>query len=588
MSPDRPLIRGLLLLRRVLGDDQAVLAGLALVVGAIGAIGAIALRELIALVQSLFFGSGSERLVTVVSELPWWHVLLAPAVGGLLVGLFLRFVMPGGRAENVGQVMTATALRGGRMPLGRGVLAAIANAGSIGVGAPTGREGPAVHLGATLGAVVAGRLRLPANLRRTLLGCGAAAAVAASFNAPIAGVFFALEVVIGGYALSSFAPVVLASVTATVVSRDYYGDFPAFTVPNLPPPDAFLEFPLFALLGVMAAATAMVFMWLTITTESLFARSGIPRPLRPALGGLVFGAIAVPFPHILGVGYEATDLALNESLGIGLLLALIPAKIAATAIALGAGFGGGVFSPSLFIGAMLGGAFGAAITLIAPTLSSGQGAYALVGMGAVTGPVLGAPISTILIVFEMTADYPLTIAVMVAVVVASTITEQVLGKSFFVWQLERRGVTLRRGRDVGLLARQRVRDLMKGDFTIIAPDAPRDAVLERLREARYGVLFVVDADQRLVGVLSLPDVAQPDSPPPETATAASLARPEPPLIEADDTMSRALDVMDRAGDSHLPVISDRDSRKLVGYVHEHDLMLAYHRAILQARPEERS
>ena len=585
----RPLLRMLVTLRHVLRNDQLVLAVLAVVIGAAAAAGAIGFRLLLGGVQFLGYGFSSERLASLASALPWWQLLLVPAAGGLAVGLILRFLMPGQAPQGVPDVMEASALRGARMSLRTGLSAACVSAVSLGAGASTGREGPVVHLGATLGAWLAQRLRLSQNLSRTLLGCGVAAAVAASFNAPIAGVFFALEVVIGHYALSAFAPIVLASVTGTIVSRLYYGDFPAFVLPQSYEIVSFLEFPAFALLGLVSAVVALIFMRSVDMSGTLVQRLKLPLVVRPAIGGLMVGAIAIAFPEVLGVGYETTDAALRATIPLWLLLALIVVKTAATSISLAFGFGGGVFSPSLFLGAMSGGAFGVIATHVFPELSSGHGAYTLVGMGAVAGAVLGAPISTILIVFEMTGDYELTIAVMVAVVIASVITDQSFGRSLFTWQLEKRGINLKGGREIGLLSQVHVSDVMKRDYAAVRPDATLDEMHDRLRTARYGELFVLDEEDRLVGVVTVADLAHAPEPAEgeEPPNAAKVARCDPPMVLASDEVRKAMRLMDSAGESHLPVISDAETRHVVGFLHEHDVVLAYHRALLQARAEER-
>lgn len=595
MALQRLLTRGRVHLRRVYRNDQLVLAILAVLVGVAAAGGAILFRLGLSGVQFLFYGFGSETMASRIAALPWWHIVLAPTLGGLVVGLLLRYLMPGQRARAVPDVMEACALRGGHIPLRVGVGAAVVSAVSLGVGASTGREGPVVHLGATIGSFLGRRLGMSASLLRTLFGCGVASAVAASFNAPIAGVFFALEVVIGHYALSAFAPIVLASVMGTVVSRLYYGDFPAFVLPKNYEIVSFLEFPAFALLGVVSALVAGLFMWSVITAQDTVKRLDPPLVLRPAAAGLVLGLVALVFPQALGVGYEATDAALKEMLPLWLLLALIVLKTGATAISLGCGFGGGVFSPALFVGAMTGGAFGLIATGVFPDLSSGHGAYTLVGMGAVAGAVLGAPISTILIVFEMSGDYALTIALMVAVVIASTLIDQVLGKSLFTWQLERRGIVLEGGREVALLRQVRVSHVMKRDYAAIDPSADWDEVHERLRTARYGELLVLGDANTLIGVITLVDLAEaeahaadgadPDAP--VHRTAAALARPDPPMLEAADDIRAAMRLMDQAGESHIAVVDDREARHVVGFVHEHDVMLAYHRALMQARAEER-
>lgn len=590
MMPRRALQDALQTISRALRDDQFRMAVLAVAIGMAAAGGEIVFRGWLTAVQLLAFGTGSARLASWAAALPWWQVLLAPAAGGLAIGLFLRYLMPGQTPQGVPHVMEACSLNSGRMSIRAGIGAAIVSASSLGAGASTGREGPVVHLGATIGAKVAEWLRMPPNMSRTLLGCGVAAAVAASFNAPIAGVFFALEVVVGHYALNAFAPIVVASVAATVVSRSYYGDFPAFILPRSYEIASLWEFPAFALLGIVCAVVAMIFMWSVITAERLVGRLRLPVVVRPAIGGLAVGAIAIWFPEVLGVGYETTDKALAEQVPIAMLFALILIKTAATALSLGFSFGGGVFSPSLFVGAMTGGAFGVLATAVFPELSSGQGAYTLVGMGALAGSVLGAPMSSILVLFEMTGDYAVTLALMLAVVFASVLTQAALGKSLFTWQLARRGVSLESGRESSLLRQIRVADVMKHDYARIAPDAGWAEILAKLRDAPYGELFVVEEDDRLAGVITVVELAlstsRPDDakPPP---TAGDLARPNPPVLVADDELGKAIAMIDRINESHIPVVDSPTTWRVVGFVHEHDVMLAYRRALTRAQDRGR-
>jgi CIC family chloride channel protein len=484
--------------------------------------------------------------------------------------------------------MEAAALRSGAITLREGLGAAAVSIASIGVGASVGREGPVVHLGAALSSFVATRLRLSRSQAVTLLGCGVASAVASSFNAPIAGVFFALEVVIGHYALSAFAPIVIAGVTGTIITRLYFGDFPAFIISDQTIV-SFWEFPAFALLGVVCAMSAVIFLRSCEFSADVFARIPVPGWLKPMFGGLCVGVIALAFPQVLGVGYEATDFALKGQYGLALLIALIAAKTAATAICVGAGFGGGVFTPSMFIGAMVGGAFGFVATEFFPHLSSGHSAYTLVGLGAVSGAVLGAPISTILIVFELTANYALTIAVMMAVVIASVITQQVRGNSFFTWQLDRRGINIKGGRESGLMTTTHVSDVMSHQFTSVAQSLNINGVREKLLTAPHGELFVIDEKGGLFGTITLGDLSDSafDHSIDDVVNARDVARLHPPSLSAGDTLEGALKMMQDTGEEHVAVVEDRTSMKLVGFLHEIDVMLIYNRALLDARREER-
>lgn len=579
-------------LRRFQRNEQVLLSVLAVTLGASAGGAAILFRLGIEVVQVGALGFWGEEVVTGLVGQPWWRILLAPALGGLLVGLFVFRYMPGRRPQGVAQVIAASALAGGRMSAWTGVKAALVSLVSIGTGASVGREGPVVHMGAAIGSLFARMRHLGPRLSRTLLGCGVAAAVAASFNAPIAGVFFALEVVVGHYALSAFAPIVIASVTGTVVSRMYYGNYPAFVLPSTYEIASFWEFPAFALLGVVCACAAMAFMRSTFLVETAMGRLRIPVWARPALAGLAVGALAaLGLPHIMGVGYEAMDAALVEDYPLGLLTALAVAKVAATALCLGAGFGGGVFSPSLFIGAMVGGAYGIVATMAFPELSSGQGAYTIVGMGALAGSVLGAPISTILMIFELTGDYAVTIAVMIATVIASVITQQAYGRSFFHMQLERAGINIRGGQEVGLLRAVRVESLLDRTFETVALDLPLAEARERLIEAPWGELFVVRADGRLAGTVTFHDLGAyaVDTSQDARMTAAEIMRKTPTagVLAMDDDLERAVEIFGVTGEVHLPVVSDRQTMQLRGVAHEHAMIAAYHRALTQARREER-
>ena len=416
-----------------------------------------------------------------------------------------------------------------------------------------------------------------------------AAAIAASFNAPIAGVFFALEVVIGHYALSAFAPIVIAGVTGTLVSRAYYGDFPAFILPQEHVIASFLEFPAFALLGIVCAVAAIVLMRSITYTEDIFQKLPIPVWLRLVPGGLMVGLIAIAYPEVLGVGYQATDAAISEHYPLAILITLIVLKTAATALSLGSGFGGGIFSPSLFIGAMVGGAFGIIATGAFPHLSSGHGAYTIIGMGAVAGAVLGAPISTILMMFELTSDYALTIAVMIATAIASVIIQQVHGRSFFTWQLERRGVVIKGGQEIGLLRAIKVEGVMDRTYGTVAPDTPIAQVRERLQEAPWGELFVVDGAGRLTGTIIFSDLHEAafDTSHDNEWVASSVARDHPAILCIDDDLANAFEVFGASGEAHLPVVESAESGRMLGVAHEHEVMLSYHRALEQIRAEER-
>ena len=573
--------------RRVLRNDQLVLSVLALVVGSLSGGAVVAFREAISLFEWIFFGTASERLVSQIGDLAWWHIVAAPGVGGLLVGLIVYKWMPGGRPLSVADVIESNALHGGRMSSRTGVMAALVSAVSIGAGASVGREGPAVHLGAALSAWVGRRLRLSRSMIRTLLGCGVASAVAASFNAPIAGALFANEVVVGHYALKAFAPIVISSVAGTAISRTWFGDHPAFEL-DTGILASFWELPAFVLLGICAGITAIVLMHAVMAAGDLAQKSRIPSWARPAVAGFAVGGIAVFFPEVLGVGYGVTESALLIKYSLGLLIVLLIAKIAATAISLGFGFGGGIFSPALVVGALLGGAFGIIAGSVFPELSSGPGAYTVVGMGAVAAAVLGAPISTTLIIFELTSNYALTLAVMIAVVVASAITHHFYGRSFFAVQLRRRGVDVRTGFETEIMGSLNVNAIIDADVDTVTPDCGLHEVRVRLQASPMRELFVVDADNKLFGTITLSNLS-------ETAfdrnldgliNAADVARLHPPALTPDDDLGAAMRLFEATGEDHIAVVEDRETPIFLGCIHSREVIAAYNRALIETRHEE--
>jgi CIC family chloride channel protein len=583
LRPSRILMR----LRRIIRNDQLILSILAVFVGAAAGGGVIAIREGIDLVQGVFLGGTSENLVAHVATLPWWQILFAPAIGGLLVGLFIYYAVPGRKPRGVAKVIEASALRGGRMNLKAGITAAIASAASIGVGGAVGREGPAIHLGATFGAWFAEKLHLTRSLSRALLGCGAAAAVAASFNAPIAGALFAHEVVVGHFAMSAFAPIVIASVVGTIVSRIYFGDFPAFGISEQSLTSLW-EFPAVVGLGIASGLVAIMFMRTAMKTEDIMMKVPGPPWLRPAVGGFLVGGIALVFPQVLGVGYDATDLALKVQLPLTLLISLIFMKMLATSICIGSGFGGGVFTPSLMIGAMLGGAYGIVATSIAPELSAGPGAYTIIGMGAVAAAVLGAPISTTLIVFELTDDYPLTIAVMIGVVISNIVAQQFLGKSFFNWQLERAGLDLKGGFETTLLRSIKVRRLVDRNSETVGVAAQLQELRAKLQASDTGELFVIKDDGELFGTITLADLSAAafDHDVDNLINAGDVARVHPPILDLDDDLETANKVIRDSGEHYIAVVENHENMKFVGTLHETEVMSAYNKALVAARHEE--
>ncbi len=519
-----------------LSSRQPLMWALAMAIGLLVSLLVIAFRDGIGLVQLVWLGDRSENVGSAAEKIAWYWILLAPVVGGALVGWCLVKLLPARRAGGVADVIEARFLGGRVLEIKSAIYSALVTIISLGSGASAGREGPMVHLGGSLAAYVAKRMRLPDASRRTLLACGVASAVSASFNAPIAGVLFAHEVILGHYSMRAFVPIVISSVGGTIFSRLRFGDAAAFMIPEYQI-SSFWEFPAFALLGIVCALVAILFQFALIGTDYVTRNITVPLWLRPIVGGLIIGIIGVFFPHILGVGYEAADLALRNQLSIELMLSLLVLKMAATAITLASRFGGGIFSPALYLGAMTGGAFGLIVAGVFPGMVSSEGLYAILGMGAVAAAVLGAPISTTVIVFELTGGYAMTIALLLTVSIASGINQAIHGHSYFQWQLEMRGL-----------------------FFL---DGPHNLVTRSTTVAEFMEVL-------------------PDGPDAETYNFQEDA----PCLNPSDTLEHALRVFDSGGHQILAVADPNDPERIIATASQIRALRYFNRALIEASVEE--
>ncbi|MCK0138951.1 chloride channel protein [Aliiroseovarius sp. F47248L] len=448
------------------GPSQVQFWLIALVIGIASGFAALGFRKGIETLQAALYGTDDlAHLHSFAGTLPWYWVLLLPAFGGLVVGIILNWFTHDGRVRAVADVIEGAALWEGRVEKRAGLGSALASLITLSTGGSSGREGPVVHLAAVISSWVSARIKADGVTGRDLLGCAVAAAVSASFNAPIAGALFALEVVLRHFAVHAFAPIAIASVAGTVINRIEYGDVTEFILPAEGSLAFYVELPAFLLLGLVCGVVAVILMrsifWAEDVGDSLQRSLRLPKVLRPAFAGLILGAMAIWYPHIIGVGYETTSVALTGGLGLQLAITFVVVKVAAVAITMAGRMGGGVFSPALMVGALTGLAFGIVATAVFPDVSGSETLYALAGMGAVAAAVLGAPISTTLIVFELTGDWQTGIAVMAAVSLSTALASRWVDRSFFLTQLERRDVHLAAGPQAYLLSTVRVASVMR-------------------------------------------------------------------------------------------------------------------------------
>jgi len=554
------------------------------IVGAVGGYGAIGFRKLIAVVAQSGWGNvtgmeGKEMLAMVLAT-PFWIKLLIPTIGGLLVGIIVYFFAQEAKGHGVPEVMEAVALKNGRMRTRVVFAKAFASAICIGSGGSVGREGPIVQIGSAIGSAIGRLMKVSAARLRILVACGAAAGIAATFNAPMAGALFSLEIILSEFAAYQFIPIVVSSVVATALSRHYLGNFPAF---EIPPYDLlhYSELLLYLILGLLAGVVAYTFIRVLYGMEDFFEGWKLPEYIKPAIGGAIIGCIGIFFPQIFGVGYESvTQVLRGEMLGI-MLIGLLIAKILATSISIGSGGSGGIFAPSIFIGAVLGGAFGQVVHTLFPYTTASPGAYALVGMGAVVAGTTRAPITAMLIIFEMTANYRIILPLMFACIIGLVISAHLSRESIYTLKLIRRGLNIYGGKELNVLKRLKVSQVMTPDIELVSPSAPLTELATRMMASSHPHFFVVGNDNRIQGHISLENL-RPILKDYETVhdvvIASDLMDQEMTVVNTKESLDMVMQLFGKFELDQIPVV---DKGQLVGTIRRSDVIEAYNREIFK-------
>ncbi len=564
--------------------DSAIIMFTALVVGIGAGLGAVAFRRLIDGVQSLAF----DGLGPLLSGISPFHLLIIPGLGGLIVGpLIYRFAREA-KGHGVPEVMEAVALHGGRIRPRVALIKSLASAICIGTGGSVGREGPIAQIGSALGSTLGQVLKLSDQRVRNLVACGAAGGIAATFNAPIAASIFALEVILGQFRVLYFGAVVISAVTADVVTHIFEGDLRAFMVPDytLVSPS---ELALYTLLGTLAGLTAVGFTRLLYLSEDVWDKIRFPEYLKPAVGGLLLGVVGIVslkidgFPRVFGVGYDSIGDALFGRLALQAVLVLLLLKLLATVVTLGSGGSGGVFAPSLFMGAMLGNAFGQAANQLFPHTTAPAGAYALVGMSAFFTGAAHAPITSILILFEMTGNYGIILPLMLATVMSTFVSRLISQESIYTLKLSRRGIRLQEGRDVDVMHTVTVGEAMTTKVDVVAADMPLQQLADEFARTHHHGFPVLDSSGDLVGVVTIQDLERAlEAGGAAELTVADFASTDELLVAyPQESMAAALRRLGIGDIGRLPVVEKEGSRRLVGAVRRSDIIRAYNRAIVK-------
>jgi CIC family chloride channel protein len=461
-----------------------------------------------------------------------------------------------------------------------------------------------VQIGSALGSSLGQALNLSEDRIRNLVACGAAGGIAATFNAPIAGVIFALEIILGEFSVRYFSTVVISAVAASVIGRVVFGNVPAFLIPMEYGLNSLWEYTFYLVLGLLAAVVGVTFVRLLYWSEDQFDRwQHVPEWVKPAIGGVLLGGLALAYPYLTGVtwertpqvynvGYEVIEAALAGRLTLHIVASLLVLKLIATSLTLGSGGSGGVFAPSLFMGAMLGGAFELTINYLFPGIAAPPGAYALVGMGAMFAAGAHAPITAILIMFELTGDYRIMLPLMLTVVIATVLAQKVMrGESIYTLKLTRRGIRLQRGRDIDVMQSVQVDEVMRTQVDTVGVNVTLTELVEVFSRSRHRGLPVLDRQGKLWGMVTVSDLDRAiDAEAPRRRPVTEIGTPRDQLLVAypDETMGEALTRMSRRGLGNLPVVARDDPNRLLGLIRQPDIIRAYHlglsrRAELQHR-----
>ncbi len=565
---------GLRVIFKRLGSSEVVTGlGLSVLIGVVSGLGAVAFRWLINSFNTLFFDGGGN----ILSFMGDYYVILIPAAGGLLVGPIIYFLAREAKGHGVPEVMEAVALKGGRIRPRVAIIKSLASALCIGSGGSVGREGPIVQIGSSAGSAVAQWLKLPEESITTLVACGAAGGISATFNAPIAGVLFAMEIILGRVVTHRFAYVVISSVIADFIAHSFLGTARAFVVPefNITSP---WEIGFYAILGVLAGFGGVLFTKILYWCEDIFEKISIPEYFKPVLGGVLIGAIGLYSKDLFGVGYGGIQDALSGQLTIDVLMLMFVLKIAATSISIGSGGSGGVFAPSLFLGAMMGTAFGMAVNSLFPDIAASPAAYGVVAMAAVFSGAARAPFSAILIIFEMTGAYQIILPVMITVGISTVLARHLSKESIYTLKLIRRGIDIGQEEVSDVMRAITASEAMTKDFQTVPPTMKVRELMNLFQKTGSHGFPVVDEEDTLFGMVTITDVERHLGEEENGLTVADIATRSPFVAYPEQSLERILGTTDDEY-GRIPVVSENDGRHLLGILQRQDIIKAYRKTL---------
>lgn len=553
----------------------------AIIIGVIAGYAAVAIRFLIEEFSHLSYPGDGNILENIMSN-PWYVIILVPTIGGLIVGPLIYFFAPEAKGHGVPEVMQAILLKGGRIRPRVALIKALASAITIGTGGSVGREGPIIQIGSSIGSTVGQFFKIPSKKLKTLVGCGAAAGIAAAFNAPIAGALFAVEIILMDFAVAQFSPIVISSVMATVISHSFEGNLAAFNVPAYEYASPY-ELVFYFILGALSGLVSYLFIKVLYFSEDFFDNKfNFPEYLKPVIGGLGIGIMALVFPQVMGVGYDSINSALHGNMIWYIALALVFLKIFATSLTLGSGGSGGIFAPSLFMGAMLGFFFGNIANHFFPDITAGPGAYALVAMGGLVAGTTRAPITAIIIVFELTYDYEIILPLMITAIVSTILSSYLSRESIYTLKLLLRGINLKEGAETNVMESIPVEDIYHKKFESIDVSDNFTKVVNFVLSRKDSEYPVVDSEGRVIGIISINDLKdflfERDSLSSLLIAGDLISAEFEPLLPEDNCYA-AIEKMNKYQLEGLPVVDSLSSKKIIGMIWRKEIQNAYEKEI---------
>ena len=570
--------------RELRSNEVAQIFACAFIGSGVGIIVAV-IRALVQFLHQVDFAIPNGGLLSYGLNVDHFRILIVPAAGGLFLGLLALMARRFG-ARDIVDPIEANALYGGRMSLPDSARLTASTVISNAAGASLGMEAGYTQFGSGLFSAIASYFRLRRADLRVFVTAGSAAAIAAAFNAPLAGAFYGYELILGSYMPNALAPVAVAAVCGALSQRIIAGPQPLFAVAGGVPLDVH-SYVLFGVMCVFASVIAIVAMTGVTWTERSLKHASVPDWLRPCVGGLVLSAIAWFYPQVLGSGHGAIEYYLHASLPLAPLALLLAAKLLASAVSVGSGFRGGLFSSSLFLGCLFGGVFAKCVTWLDPHFAIQYIAFLLVGMGSVAAAIIGAPLTMVLLVLESTGDFPITAGVLVSVIASATIVRLTFGYSFSTWRFHVRGLGLRGAHDVGWIADLTVGRMMRSDPKIVPTSMPLGALREKYPPGSAKRVFAAAPDGHYAGWVDMAFIHDPQLDDAiEAGSVADVVTQSDVYLLPNENVRTALARFDEAQSETLPVLSARADPRLIGYMTEAYALKRYAQELERRRSAE--